>query len=102
MNAMDITKIRRLTRAEFRAWLASKNPRATVGRPRAHNACPIAVCHKAIFRIEDVSVSVYIVQVSWKRYTPPKWAKKFIDKVDNERTKTISAKRALELLDSIK
>ena len=95
-----------LTKKNFRAWLASKNPDSIAGVAGASDWCPIARylrdngCTSPV--IDQCGLSYYKNgrYVESAHASGSSWKHKFIDKVDKSRGR-VTAKKALKILDSI-
>lgn len=104
-----------LKKKEFRSWLESKVPKTKVA-PKKYNesSCPIARCIKEKNNVSHVDVYPHLIKImendnSTSMYTPSPWAEKFINtidmyslKKDGSYNRSVSAKKALEILDDIK
>lgn len=95
---MNIKKL--LTKKNLRKWLESKKPQARVGYVDQYIACPIFNFLKEN-KLEVEEVGGDDAYISSKFVDLPKWTTDFIKKVDELPTSTVSAKKALEILDTL-
>lgn len=97
-----------LSRAKFKAWLESKNPRTKVGTPNDCKICPIA---KFLLQTAGEEYEVEMLSLlkrkgdywaDYEEYPLPLWAKKFVGFVDEygeiENVKSVSASKCLSIL----
>lgn len=96
---------RKFTRNNFKSWLESLDPHQTIGFTRADRSCPIAAFVKS-YGHPFASVGLYI---SWgtsyfhfTSFEAPKWADKFITKVDSLGFHyPVTAKECLDILKEV-
>lgn len=104
---------RSLSRQAFRAWLATKHPRTKVGVSCKEDSCPLAKFLTQTTGIpHEVDAYAYraavvengkVVRDDWGNveYGPeiglPHWAQHFVEIVDNNEYRSVSAKRALAI-----
>lgn len=95
---MNIKKL--LTKKNLRKWLESKKPQARVGEVDQTTSCPIfKFLTENKVAVEEVTwIDAYIAN---EFVVLPKWTTDFIKKVDELKTVTVSAKKALEILNSL-
>lgn len=87
-----------LTLKKFKTWLESKNSRTKVGRPNICTTCPIAK-----FLVQTTGNKYEVGEGAYcftnNRWSDlPKWALNFIEKIDSQRTKSVSAAKCLSIL----
>ena len=96
----------RIKKKSFREWLGSKRPGQRVGRPRNDSCCPIAT-YLLEHGYYGVSVMDHVAQFSkgdrdYCVNIEETWASRFVYKLDDYyKVKIVTAKKALEILDSI-
>lgn len=88
-----------LTRKGFRKWLEGKRGYVWVGQPCCFDSCPIAVyLHDKGMERPWVGTFKYGSDVQTK--TPmPKWAGRFVERIDHSGKVNITARQALAVLD---
>ncbi len=95
----------RLIQNKFEAWLKAKPPTEVVGHNRDCHSCPLALfyletssgCEVVIFENGER----YMIDRGYSTNRLPWWANRFAHAVDGDADGTITASRALAVLDRI-
>jgi len=90
-----------ITKKQFIEWLESKKPGELVGDLRCGDACPIAIFYRSLGR--EALVGHETVSFNWWRTETelPKWAQNFIKSADGRKTKQITAKTCLKIMEAL-
>jgi hypothetical protein len=89
MNIKNLLIKLGVTKTKFKAWLESQKPNKVVGYVGSDSDCPLANYTKTLWFKTTLTIEIP---------DQPKWMQVFVTKVDSLKTKTVSAKKALELL----
>jgi hypothetical protein len=97
---------KKLTRKAFKNWLLENKDNMVAPKNYETTSCPIANFIKAETKFTNVTVPGYKsdpLRINREEYEKPKWALKFIEKIDhsNGGDKIITGKDALKVLDNI-
>jgi hypothetical protein len=105
---MNINKV--LTKPKLKKWLESKKPLSCVGKRGSSQACPIFEFLKSeglpvttvaagSITLKKGSIALYYEDMNY--VNPKAWVDNFINKVDAAPAKNITAKRALQILETL-
>lgn len=99
MKTKYLENPRKLTRKSFKEWLKSLPQRKIVGCSACVSECPIATFLGTKYAV--VRSTFYCLD--WKKeINLPKWAQSFIERVDEVAYKDITAKYALQVLETLR
>ena len=92
-----------IEKEDFRQWLQSIHGDTIVGIPGSGTNCPIANFLNSrisgFTHVRGDNFCVYSYTTGAKLYPTPRWASKFVKKIDSDSIiKEITAQKALELL----
>jgi|CXWL01.1.fsa_nt_gi hypothetical protein len=96
-----------ISKNDFIKWLETKSPSKVIGSPRDNANCPIGSFFKETRDMLSVSVSEHDITVvpksglSHEIFPTKRWARDFTHVLDQEYGNTVTAKRCLEILESI-
>lgn len=93
----------RLQRRKFLAWLATKQPRAVVGKNRDCHCCPISLFYENTSGGNEIVISSaddggYRIHRGSGARRLPAWAEHFVRTVDGMNVRQITARRAIDVL----
>lgn len=101
--------MKRITKKDYVEYLKTLNPRKIAGKVRNAYECPFAIYLKTLLVNKEYAYSVTVQYTGYSfrnstrhvYFDNPRWLRNFVAAADGAKTKTITAEKALQILQSV-